>query len=101
MKGSYEVEKALLVQRLMRQEMTYDELVASSGLKKPTIAAWVKQMRAAKCVYVYDWAADKNGALRVPVFCWGNYEDAPRPGQRRTSAERMAALRAARKEGGV
>ena len=101
MKGGYEVQKARLVHLLSQASMTYDEMVEAVDLKKPTIAAWVKQMRAAGCIHISGYNPDKNGVIRVPLFRWApGHADAPRPGPARTPAERMAALRADRKKNG-
>jgi len=90
-----------MVKALEKGCQTYDELVAVSGLKKPTVARWIKALRDArvKGVYVEQWVEDVNGRLFVPCFRWGERPDAKRPGRSLTSAERMRALRASRKAG--
>lgn len=100
-KGSYEVQKARLATALVADNMTYDQMVDVSGLKKTTIAAWITSLRTAGQVFIEGWAPDKNGRLFVPRWRWGNSPDAERPGDRRTPAERMAAVRARRRAEGA
>lgn len=81
--------------------MTYDELVAVSKLKKPTVGRWIRALREpeVRIVYVERWKEDVRGRPFVPCFRWGTTPDAPRPGRSETSAERMRAVRARAKRG--
>lgn len=81
---------------LAKRPCTYADLVSISGLGRTAVVRWVKSMRAARAVHIASWAADRCGRLFVPAFMLGVGADVSRPGQRRTAAERMAALRAAR-----
>jgi hypothetical protein len=84
---------------LKEKPRSYDELARVTGLNKPAVARWVKLMRAVtpSPIFISGWGPDKNGRLFVPLFAWGTAPDAERPGDSRTDAERMRALRAARK----
>jgi len=94
--------RQLRMQAAMQIEpQSYDALSAVSGLSNAAVAHWLKTLRALdpKPVHIAGWAPDVNGRLFVPLWAWGTKPDAPRPGQSRTPAERMAALRAAKKGG--
>ena len=80
---------------LSKTPMTYEQLVAATGMSQPRVAYWRKSN--ADNIYVAAWAPDKRGRLFNPVWAWGDGEDAPRPGRSQTSAERMRELRARRK----
>jgi hypothetical protein len=82
---------------MAERPQSYDQLVEVSGLKKPAVQRWVKTMRAEGALHRAGWSGDKAGALRVPLFLWGDGVDAPRPGASLPPAERMARLRAKRK----
>lgn len=73
---------------------SYADLEAATGLSKPALMRWVKQMREVNLVHIEGYGPDINGRLFIPLFRWGNGEDAPRPGQARTPAARMADYRA-------
>lgn len=91
-----------LMQSAMQIEpQSYDALAAVSGLSNNAVAHWIKTLRTLdpKPVHIAGWAPDVNGRLFVALWAWGPGKDAPRPGQSRTAAERMAALRKARKDG--
>lgn len=94
--------RQLRMQAAMTVEpQSYDALAAVSGLCKGGVAHWIKTLREMdpKPVHIAGWAPDARGRLFVALWAWGPGEDAPRPGQSRTNAERMAALRKARKGG--
>lgn len=80
--------------------LTYDELVTLSGLSKPVVSRWVKNMRDAKTVHVAEWRDDTRGRKFVPAFVWGDGDDVARPGAAQTPAQRMASTRARRRAGG-
>lgn len=91
-----------LYTELQARGMTLDEMAAFTGVSKAGCARWVKKMRADDSptrLYVCGYADDVRGRPFVAIYRAGTMPDAPRPGQRRTAAERMAALRAARKVG--
>lgn len=81
---------------LAKRPCTYADLRAVSGLGRDAVFRWVKRMRAVRAMHLCGWSLDARGRQFVPMFKLGAGDDAPRPGQRRTPAERMAALRAAR-----
>ena len=87
---------------LQAEPQSYDDLCHISGLNKPAVARWIKSLRpdtGERHVHIADYGPDRNGRLFVPLFAWGNEEDAERPGDSRTDAERMRKLRADRKLG--
>jgi predicted ArsR family transcriptional regulator len=90
---------ALILQSAMTERpCSYDDLAGISGLSKPTVTRWLKQLHAAGGVHIAAWGYDRTGRLFVALWAWGRGVDRPRPGQQRTAAERMKSLRAARKE---
>lgn len=90
------VKQAIALRDMLSQTpMTYEQLVAATGMSQPRVAYWRKSN--ADNIYVAAWAPDKRGRLFNPVWAWGAGEDAPRPGRSQTSAERMRELRARRK----
>lgn len=89
---------AILQSAMVERPRSYDDLVNICGLSKPAVARWIKTMHLAGFAYIAGWGADRNNRLFVPLWAWGREQDAPRPGPQRTPAERMKALRAARKE---
>lgn len=76
---------------------TGPELVVATALSKITVFAALRSLHAAKKIYVSDYAEDSRGRLMTKVWSPGARKDKPRPGQRRTGAERMRALRAKRR----
>jgi len=88
---------AAMVNALINGPQTYDQLCAASGLNKTAVATWVKSMRAAGLMYISGWSQDCRDRQIVSVFAWGTGKDVPRAGLARTSAQRMAASRAAKK----
>lgn len=104
MKGMTRISSAhitTMISALTQQPMTYDALAQVSGLSKEAVTRWVKNVRGGPDggtgPYISDWLAAKDGTLRVRAYRWGVQEDAPRPGARRSNAERMKLLRAKRK----
>ena len=94
------LESALKMQAALQEKpQTYDSLTLVSGLNKPIVARWVKAVRALNnpFIHIAEWRDDARGRKFVPAFAWGQKPDAQRPGNARTSAERMAASRARRK----
>lgn len=95
-----EQKKAQMAVALGEKPMTYAELVEFSGMTLQTVGRWVRKMRVCGLIHVESWAEDRNGRLFVPRFRWSAVPDTPdvaRPGDSRTAAERMAAMRAERK----
>lgn len=93
-----------LHKQLQVRGMTLADMAEFSGLSKVACARWMRKMNADDSttrLYISDYALDVRGRPFIPVYRAGSMPDAPRPGQRRTAAERMAALRARRKEGGA
>lgn len=96
--------RQLLMQTALKIEpQSYEALAAISGLSTTAVAHWIKTLRFLdpKPVHIAGWAPDVRGRLFVALWKWGAAPDVPRPGQSRTPAERMSALRKARKAGGA
>ena len=74
-----------------------DELVAVTGLAKPVVTRYVKQLADSKLVHIGDWARDSRGYPTVRQFRWGTDVDVVCPRTTRTSTDRMRAQRAALK----
>ncbi len=91
--------RALLIQRLLHKEPhSLAALAAEVDLAKTVVSQVVRDLRTEDQVYIAGWAPDPRGYHTICLFAWGKKADTPRPTPRRTPAERMAALRAARKE---
>lgn len=73
------------------------DLVAVSGLAKPTVTRYIKEMQVVSLVHVGGWARDARGYPTIRQFSWGNRPDAECPKNERSGADRMRALRATRK----
>lgn len=82
---------------LARLPSTGPALVTAMSLSKDTVFTALRGLHAAKKIYVADYAEDSRGRLMTKVWAVGRKADKPRPGQRRTGAERMRALREKRR----
>lgn len=94
-------ERQLRMQQAMTVEpQSYDALSAVSGLSVDAVAHWVRTLRKLEPapLHIAAWAPDSRGRVFVALWTWGPGQDEPRPGQSRTPAERMAALRTRRKD---
>lgn len=85
-----------------RGPLTYDEMAQVAKVSKPAVQRWVKTLReggpdSPAYVRVAGWKKDATGRPFVPRWLFGPGADLPRPGQRRTDAERMQALRLERR----
>lgn len=89
--------KTRMLDALKRRPRTRSELCAIGKLSTRTVSTWLSNDLAGK-VHVSGYAEDARGRAFVEVFSFGPGENVPRPGQRRTPAERMRALRARRKK---
>lgn len=85
-------------QALTVKPHSLDDLVAVSGLAKPTVTRYIKDLADAELVHVGGWARDPRDYPTIRQFAWGNKPDVACPKTTRTAAERMRNLRAARKE---
>lgn len=74
------------------------DLVKVSGLSKPMVTKYVRDLQAETLVHVGDWANDRRGYPTIKKYSWGKGVDAPCPRKTITPAERMRVLRASRKE---
>lgn len=85
-----------------RGALTYDQMADVAGVSKAAVQRWVRTMReggtkSPAYVRVAGWRKDAAGRLFVPCWLFGPGADVERPGQARTSAERMQALRLQRR----
>lgn len=88
--------KLTMVSALKAGRHSRDQLARLSRLSKRTVSEWIAEKR--EFIHVADYAEDARGRKFVELFAWGRKPDAPRPGQRRTTAQRMADLRARRRK---
>jgi hypothetical protein len=84
-----------LIEAMKVRPHSYDELVAISGLERPTVARFIKSTRDLKMVHLGAWAPDSRGYSTVQQFAYGDKPDVPRP-VAKSAAERMAGTRARR-----
>lgn len=85
-----------------RGPLTYDEMAAVAKVSKTAVQRWVKTLRESgnECpayVRVAGWQKDASGRLFIPRWLFGPGQDVPRPGAKRSAAERMQALRLERR----
>lgn len=89
-------ERILLMQEAMlATPQTFEQLAEASGLSKTAVQRWALSIRSH--IHIADYAPDKRGRKFVPMFVWGEGEDAPRPGPQKSAAQRMQAVRDRRK----
>lgn len=76
-----------------------DDLAVVSGLGKPAVQHWLRQLRALvpAPIHIGGWGPDCNDRLFVPLYSWGPGTDVARPGPKETAAQRMARLRAGKR----
>jgi hypothetical protein len=92
----------LAMQRALSYEPhTIAQLASVGGINPPTVRRFVNGIREKSRdragrmdIYIAAWVADARGRLFTPAYAWGPRADTPRPGQRFTSAQRMARGRA-------
>lgn len=82
---------------LQTKPQSLDDLVVVSGLAKPTVTRYIKEMQVVALVHVGGWARDTRGYPTIRQFSWGALPDADCPKNARSGADRMRALRATRK----
>ena len=90
-----------MVSALQEGPKSYAQLAGLTGLAERTVSGWIKSLRPPqkKQVYIAEYALDSVGRPFVPLWAWGDKPDAARPGQSRTPAERMRAMRQRRRKG--
>lgn len=76
-----------------------DDLVAVSGLAKPTVTRFVKSLTEAKMAHVGAWARDARGYPTIRRYSMGSAPDAACPLMYKNDAERMRVTRADKKVG--
>lgn len=91
---------ARMQQALQNAPQSLDDLVLISGLSKPLVTRYVRELHAAeqKMVHVADWGRDCRGYPTIRKFRWGSQSDVAVPLSDRTAADRMRDLRILRKE---
>ena len=73
------------------------DLTRVSGLAKPTVTRFIRELQGAKMVHVGNWARDARGYPTIEEYRWGNGTNAVCPRKNESSTVRMAALRAKQK----
>lgn len=84
-----------LAMQLAPQSLT--DLVAASGLSKPVVTRFVRDLQASQLAHVGDWGRDARGYPTIEKYSFGAGADLACPRKNETSTVRMAALRAKRK----
>lgn len=74
-----------------------DALVLVTGLAKPVVTRYVKELVQSKLVHVAAWDRDSRGYPTIRQFKWGYAPDVVCPRTARTSTDRMREQRAAQK----
>lgn len=92
---------ARMQEALRSAPYSLDDLVAISGLSKPVVTRYVKELYEAnpKMVYVADWGRDRRGYPTIRKYQLGAAQDMACPRTDRTAKERMRDLRDRRKAG--
>ena len=73
------------------------DLSLISGLAKPTVTRFVRELQAVKMVHVGSWARDARGYPTIEQYTWGPGGNAVCPRKNESSTVRMAAFRAKQK----
>lgn len=87
----------LLHTALRDKPQSLTDLCSITELSKPVVTRHVNALCCEGRLHVGGWARDVRGYPTIKQFVWGDGEDVPCPRTDRTSAHRMATLRAARK----
>ena len=89
---------ALVFRALLSKSCTMNDLCNASQLSYDTVTRFVLTLRKRpRQLRICDWALDSKGRASVRVFELGTEPDAPKP-RPRTGAERMAALKARKRQ---
>lgn len=91
------VASARMQQAMQNGACSLDELVAISGLSKPVVTKYVRELQALQMVHVAGWADDARGYPTIRKYSWGQQFDAPCPKKYNNDAERMRLARAEKK----
>ena len=83
---------------MVEMPVSLDTLCKVSGLAKPTVTRFVRQLQAANLVHRGGWFADARGYPTIELYKFGAGANAPCPVKNETSTVRMAAIRAKKKE---
>lgn len=82
---------------MMVKPQSLSDLVVVSGLARPTVTRFVRELQASELVHVGGWERDARGYPTIEQYLWGKGVDTPCPRKSETSTVRMKALRAKRK----
>lgn len=88
------VSTAKMQQALEHSPRSLDDLVKVSGLSKPLVTRYVRELQAAGLVHVGGWARDVRGYPTIECYRWGRQPDVPCPRKYSNDAERMRIARA-------
>lgn len=87
----------LFIKTLLENPATTAELIELSGLGATTVREYIRALRWAKLIYIFDYTVDVNWRTRSEIWAWGpGMPDKPRP-RKKSMAERAAAYRARKK----
>lgn len=82
---------------MVEQPWSLSGLSLMTGLAKPTVTRFIRELQVAKMVHVGNWARDARGYPTIEEYRWGKGIDAVCPRKNESSTVRMAALRAKQK----
>lgn len=87
-----------MLEEMRAAPQTLKSLCQLTGIADRVVTRWLVAMREASVVRVVGYTEDARGRLFTRVWGPGPGEDAPRPGPRWSPAERMARVRARRRQ---
>lgn len=89
------ISAARMQQAMTNEPQSLDELVVISGLAKPVVTRYVRELHEAeqKMIHIADWGKDVRGYATIRKFGWGNKPDKSKPLKWASAAERMFAKR--------
>lgn len=87
---------ALMQEAIQHSPHSRDDLVRISGLAKPVVARYVRELRNAepRMIHIGGWARDARGYPTIECYSWGNQPDVLCPKKYADDAERMRVSRA-------
>ena len=88
---------ALMQVAMEKKPNSLNDLVKVSGLSKPVVTRYVRELQSAGMVFVGDWDRDSRGYPTIEKYRWGKGEDVPCPYKHASEAERLRRLRANKK----
>jgi len=82
-----------------RKPRSLNDLVKISGLSKPVVTRYIRELQGVPLVHVGDWDKDPRGYPTIAKYKWGAGANVPCPKKHASDAERMRKARADKKGG--